>query len=340
MSNEKEKKIEKTVKELEELGIKVVKLKDDKYGEYDVISTGSITLNIATGINGYPRGRIIEIFGPESGGKTTLSLIAIAQAQKAGGIAAFIDAEHSLNKKWAQKLGVNTDELYFYQPDYGEQALNVLEKLLLTKSFDIIVIDSVTALVPKAELEGNMEDANVGLHARLMSKAMRKLTGIASKSKTVVIFVNQIREKIGQMWGNPEITTGGRALKFYSSMRIRVQKVSKSSITDKNGNIIGHIVHAEVVKNKCACPYREAEFLLNFNTGIDNDSEIFDAALSKEIIKLNGKTYTFKKWQFIGKEKMKNAIKDINELKEELIKSLEFEAELKQKENRKEEDIL
>jgi recombination protein RecA len=255
-----------------------------------VIPTGSITLDIATGIGGFPRGRVVEIFGPESSGKTTLALNAVAQAQKAGGNASFIDAEHALDVNYAQKIGVNLDELLVSQPDTGEQALEVAEALVRSGAIDIIVIDSVAALVPKAEIEGEMGDSLPGLQARLMSQALRKLTAAISKSLTTVIFINQIRMKIGVMFGNPETTTGGTALKFYSSMRLDIRRIE--NIKD-NQEIIGGRVRVKVVKNKVAPPFRQAEFDIYFNEGISRAGEIVDLGVEKAIVEKSGAWYSY-----------------------------------------------
>jgi recombination protein RecA len=255
-----------------------------------VIPTGSIALDIATGIGGFPRGRVVEIFGPESSGKTTLALNAVAQAQKAGGNASFIDAEHALDVNYAQKIGVNLDELLVSQPDTGEQALEVAEALVRSGAIDIIVIDSVAALVPKAEIEGEMGDSLPGLQARLMSQALRKLTAAISKSLTTVIFINQIRMKIGVMFGNPETTTGGTALKFYSSMRLDIRRIE--NIKD-NQEIIGGRVRVKVVKNKVAPPFRQAEFDIYFNEGISRAGEIVDLGVEKAIVEKSGAWYSY-----------------------------------------------
>ncbi len=254
------------------------------------IPTGSVTLDIATGIGGFPRGRVIEIYGPESSGKTTLALNAIAQAQKAGGVAAFIDAEHALDVTYASKLGVNTDDLLVSQPDTGEQALEVTETLVRSGAIDIVVIDSVAALVPKAEIEGEMGDSHMGLQARLMSQALRKLTAAISKSLTTVIFINQIRMKIGVMFGNPETTTGGNALKFYSSMRLDIRKID--SLKDGQETIGGR-VRVKIVKNKVAPPFRQAEFDIYFNEGISRVGEIIDLGVEKNIIEKSGAWYSY-----------------------------------------------
>ena len=255
-----------------------------------VISTGSLDLDIALGIGGLPVGRIVEIYGPESSGKTTLMLSTIAQAQKKGGIAAFIDAEHALDPSYAKKLGVNIDDLLVSQPDNGEEALEICESLVRSNAIDIIVIDSVAALVPKAEIEGDMGDSHMGLQARLMSQALRKLTGTISKSKTTVGFINQIRMKIGVMFGSPETTTGGNALKFYASVRLDIRKIE--TLKDKE-DPIGNRVRVKVVKNKCAPPFKQAEFDVMFNSGINRESSIIDLAVKHEIIVKGGSWYSY-----------------------------------------------
>ena len=280
------------------------------------ISTGSIGVDAALGIGGMPRGRIVEIYGPESSGKTTLSLQVVGQAQKAGGLAAFIDAEHALDAEYAAKLGVDVDNLLVSQPDSGEQALEIAEMLVRSGAIDIIVIDSVAALVPRAELEGEMGDSHVGLQARLMSQALRKLTAIVAKSHTSLIFINQIREKIGVMFGSPETTTGGRALKFYSSVRVDIRRIAAIKEGD---TVTGSRVKVKIVKNKCAAPFRQAEFDINYGEGISREGELLDLALEHKIVDKSGSWFSYGDVRLgQGRENSKNFIKENPDLGDEL----------------------
>ena len=294
----------------------IMKLGDDNFEDVDVIPTGSVGLNAALGVGGYPRGRIIEIYGPESSGKTTLAIHAIAEAQKMGGIAAIIDAEHAFDRFYAQKLGVDIDNLLISQPDCGEQALEIAEQLIRSSAIDIIVIDSVAALTPQAEIEGEMGDNKVGLQARLMSQALRKLTSAISKTKTTCIFINQLREKIGVMFGNPETTTGGNALKFYASVRLDIRRVSQL----KDGeDAIGNSVRVKVVKNKVAPPFRKAEFDIMFGEGISRTGEIVDLGVQYGIIKKSGSFFSYNDTKLAqGRDRTKALIADNPELAEEL----------------------
>ena len=294
----------------------IMKLGDEQIENVEVIPTGSISLNAALGVGGYPKGRIIEIFGPESSGKTTLAIHAIAEAQKAGGIAAFIDAEHAFDRFYAEKLGVDVNNLYIAQPDNGEQALEIADQLIRSAAIDIIVIDSVAALTPKKEIEGDMGDSAVGLHARLMSQALRKVTSTISKTNTTCIFINQLREKIGVMFGNPETTTGGNALKFYASVRLDIRRVT--SIKDGD-NVIGNQVRVKVVKNKVAPPFRKAEFEILFGEGISKIGEIVDLGVDFGIIKKSGSWFSYADAKLAqGRDATKQLLKDNPELCEEL----------------------
>ena len=294
----------------------IMKLGDEKVENVEVVSTGSLALNAALGVGGYPRGRIIEIFGPESSGKTTLAIHAIAEAQKAGGIAAFIDAEHAFDRFYAEKLGVDVDNLLISQPDNGEQALEIVDQLVRSSAIDIIVIDSVAALTPKKEIEGDMGDSAVGLQARLMSQALRKLTSTISKTNTTCIFINQLREKIGVMFGNPETTTGGNALKFYASVRLDIRRVT--SIKDGD-NVIGNQVRVKIVKNKVAPPFRKAEFEITFGEGISKIGEIVDLGVEYGIIKKSGSWFSYGESRLAqGRDAVKVLLKDNPELCEEL----------------------
>lgn len=294
----------------------VMRMGDEQVEDVEVIPTGSLALDAALGVGGYPKGRIIEIYGPESSGKTTLAIHAIAQAQKEGGIAAFIDAEHAFDRFYAKKLGVDVDELLIAQPDNGEQALEIADQLIRSSAIDIIVIDSVAALTPKAEIEGDMGDNKVGLQARLMSQALRKLTSTISKTNTTCIFINQLREKIGVMFGNPETTTGGNALKFYASVRLDIRRVT----TLKDGDTpIGNQVRVKIVKNKVAPPFRKAEFEITFGEGISHVGEIVDLGVELGIIKKSGSWFSYGETRLgQGRDAVKRVIKDNPELTEEL----------------------
>ena len=294
----------------------IMRMGEEKIDNVEVIPTGSIGLNAALGVGGYPKGRIIEIYGPESSGKTTLAIHAIAEAQKAGGIAAFIDAEHAFDRFYAQKLGVDINNLYISQPDNGEQALEIAEQLIRSAAIDIIVIDSVAALTPKKEIEGDMGDSSVGLHARLMSQALRKVTSTIAKTNTTCIFINQLREKIGVMFGNPETTTGGNALKFYASVRLDIRRVT----TLKDGDqAIGNQVRVKVVKNKVAPPFRKAEFEILFGEGISKVGELVDMGVEYGIIQKSGSWFSYNGSRLAqGRDATKALLKDNPELCEEI----------------------
>lgn len=319
LSNNKDKVLEETLKQIEKTFGKgsIMKLGDRPDVEMDAISSGSLLIDAALGVGGYPRGRIIEIFGPESSGKTTLALHAIAEAQKRGGKAAFIDAEHSIDPEYAHNLGVNIDDLILAQPDSGEQALDIVDMLVNSKALDIIIVDSVAALVPQAELDGVMSDSLVGSQARLMSKAMRKLAGILNKSNCTVIFINQLREKVGVMYGNPETTSGGRALKFYASVRIDIRR---SEAIKEGANIIGNICTVKVVKNKVAPPFKTCKIDIIYGKGISKEGEILDVAVDMGIIKKSGSWYEYNDRRLgQGRETLKEYIRQNKDLEEELL---------------------
>ncbi len=321
MSSEKEAKLKALQLTLDKLDKAygkgtVMKMGDKAVEEVEIIPSGSLGLDLALGVNGYPRGRVIEIYGPESSGKTTLTLHAIAEAQKAGGIAAFIDAEHAFDRNYAEKLGVDIENLIISQPDNGEQALEIAENLIRSGAIDIVVIDSVAALTPKSEIEGEMGDSKMGLHARLMSQALRKLTGAISKTHCTVFFINQLREKIGVMFGNPETTTGGNALKFYASVRLDIRR--SSQIKDGE-NVIGNRTKVKVVKNKVAPPFKTAEFDIMYGEGVSKTGEILDLAVEFEIIKKAGSWFSYGDTKLgQGRDAVKVLIKDNPELADEL----------------------
>jgi len=323
-NNDKLKVLQLTLDKLEKAYGKgtVMKLGDTEIEEIDVISSGSVTIDLALGVKGFPKGRIVEIFGPESSGKTTVALHAIAECQKTGGIAAFIDAEHAFDRFYADKLGVDTENLLVSQPDNGEQALEIADNLIRSGAVDIIVIDSVAALTPKAEIEGEMGDSQMGLQARLMSKALRKLTGSINKANTCCIFINQLREKIGVMFGNPETTTGGNALKFYASIRLDIRRASQI----KDGEeVVGNRTKVKIVKNKVAPPFRKAEFDIMYGEGISKVGEIVDLGVELGVIKKSGSWFSYGDTKLgQGRDSVKAIIKDNLELMEEL-ESLIFE---------------
>lgn len=294
--------------------------------DIEAIPTGSISLDVALGVGGVPRGRIIEIYGPESSGKTTVALHMIAEAQKRNGIAGFIDAEHALDPQYAKKIGVDIDNLYISQPDNGEQALEIAETMIRSGALDIVIVDSVAALVPKAEIEGDMDDQQVGLHARLMSKAMRKLTGVINRSNCAVVFINQLREKVGIMFGNPETTTGGRALKFYASVRLDVRR---TETLKQGGEMVGNHVKVKVVKNKVAPPFKQAEFDIMFGTGISREGEILDLAAECNVVNKSGAWYSYNGERIgQGRENVKIFLKDHPEICEEIEKKVRIQYHL------------
>lgn len=301
----------------------IMKLGDNRIQDVEVIPTGSIALNVALGVGGYPRGRVIEIYGPESSGKTTLAIHAIAEAQKAGGIAAFIDAEHAFDRFYAKSLGVDVDNLWISQPDNGEQALEITEQLIRSSAIDIVVVDSVAALTPKAEIEGDMGDSKMGLQARLMSQALRKLTSTISKTNTTCVFINQLREKIGVMFGNPETTTGGNALKFYASVRLDIRRASQIKDGDE---VIGNHTRVKVVKNKMAPPFRKAEFDIMFGKGISRSGEIIDLGVDLNIVSKSGSWFSYNETRLgQGRDAAKQCISDNPEMSDE-IEGLIFKA--------------
>ena len=300
----------------------IMKLGDKQVIDTEAISTGSLTLDIALGIGGLPKGRVVEIYGPESSGKTTLAIHAIAEAQKKGGIAAFIDAEHAFDRTYAEALGVDTENLLISQPDNGEQALEITENLIRSGAIDIIVVDSVAALTPRSEIEGEMGDSKMGLQARLMSQALRKLTATIGKTGCCCIFINQLREKIGVMFGNPETTTGGHALKFYSSIRLDIRR-SGAALKDKEGNVVGNLVKVKVVKNKLAPPFRVAIFEIMYGQGISRMGEIIDLGSELDVVEKSGSWYSYKGTKIAqGKESAKQFLEDNPEVTEEITKQI------------------
>ena len=321
-NQEKTKAVEVAVSQIERNFGKgaIMRLGDRVKVHADVIQTGSISLDAALGIGGIPRGRITEIFGPESSGKTTLALHVVAEAQKKGGLAAFVDAEHALDPTYAKKLGVDTVNLLVSQPDNGEQALEIVETLVRSGALDVIVVDSVAALVPKAEIEGEMGDSHMGLQARLMSQALRKLTGTVSKSNTSVVFINQVREKIGVMFGNPETTTGGRALKFYTSVRLDIRRVATIK---EGGDSVGNRTKVKVVKNKMAPPFREAEFDIMYSEGISKEGDILDKAVDFRIVEKSGTWFSYNETRLgQGRENVKRFLQENKDMLEEITKKV------------------
>jgi recombination protein RecA len=316
--------LEDTIQSLEKTYGKgtIMRLGDGIVNKIDAISTGSLSLDYALGIGGVPRGRIIEIFGPESSGKTTVCLHIIAQAQKEGGLAAFIDAEHALDMNYAKKLGVDVNNLLLSQPDYGEQALEIVDTLVRSNALDVIVIDSVAALVPRSELEGDMGDATMGVQARLMSQALRKITGAVSRSKTVVIFTNQLRSKIGVMFGSPETTTGGNALKFYASVRLDIRRIASIK---EGQDVTGNRTRVKVVKNKVAPPFKQVEFDIMFNEGISRTGDLIDLGVEHGIIKKSGSWFTYGEDRFQGREQFRRRLME----NEELFQALEKDVKIK-----------
>ena len=334
MANEKEAKLKALQLTLDKLDKAygkgtVMRMNDDAHEEVEAISSGSLSLDAALGVGGYPRGRVIEIYGPESSGKTTLTLHAIAECQKSGGIAAFIDAEHAFDRYYAQSLGVDIDELIVSQPDHGEQALEIADNLIRSGAVDIVVIDSVAALTPKSEIEGEMGDSKMGLHARLMSQALRKLTASISKTQSTVIFINQLREKIGVMFGNPETTTGGNALKFYASVRLDIRR--STQIKDSQGGINGNRTRVKVVKNKVAPPFKTVEFDILYGKGISKNGELLDLGVEEEIIQKSGSWFSYGDTKLgQGRDSVIKLFEDNLELAEEIedkIRNIQSEKE-------------
>jgi len=322
INKEKLKALELTISKLEKSYGKgtVMKLGDSAVEDMEVIPSGSLTLDMALGVGGFPKGRVVEIYGPESSGKTTLAIHAIAESQKKGGIAAFIDAEHAFDRFYAEKLGVDIENLFISQPDNGEQALEIADNLIRSGAIDLIVIDSVAALTPRAEIEGEMGDSQVGLQARLMSKALRKLTGTISKTGACCIFINQLREKIGVMFGNPETTTGGNALKFYSSIRLDIRRSSQIKEGDE---VIGNRTKVKVVKNKVAPPFRKAEFDIMYGKGISRSGEVLDLAVQEGLVKKSGSWFSYGETRLgQGRDAVKSLLEDNHELMEELADQL------------------
>ena len=328
MSNEKEAKLKALKLTLDKLDKAygkgtVMKMSDAPVIDVDVISSGSLGLDLALGVGGYPKGRVVEIYGPESSGKTTLTLHAIAETQKAGGIAAFIDAEHAFDRFYAQNLGVDIDNLIISQPDNGEQALEIADNLVRSGAIDMIVIDSVAALTPKSEIEGEMGDSKMGLHARLMSQALRKLTGSISKTNCTMIFINQLREKIGVMFGNPETTTGGNALKFYASVRLDIRR--STQIKDSDGTVRGNKTRVKVVKNKVAPPFKLAEFDIMYGEGVSKVGEVLDLAVEFDIIKKSGSWFSYDETKLgQGRDAVKQMINDNPDLMDELEEKIKI----------------
>ncbi|MFL2594005.1 MAG: recombinase RecA [Flavobacteriaceae bacterium] len=334
MANEKEAKLKALQLTLDKLDKAygkgtVMRMNDDAHEEVEAISSGSLSLDAALGVGGYPRGRVIEIYGPESSGKTTLTLHAIAECQKSGGIAAFIDAEHAFDRYYAQSLGIDIDELIVSQPDHGEQALEIADNLIRSGAVDIVVIDSVAALTPKSEIEGEMGDSKMGLHARLMSQALRKLTASISKTQSTVIFINQLREKIGVMFGNPETTTGGNALKFYASVRLDIRR--STQIKDTQGGINGNRTRVKVVKNKVAPPFKTVEFDILYGKGISKNGELLDLGVEEEIIQKSGSWFSYGDTKLgQGRDSVIKLFEDNLELSEEIedkIRNIQSEKE-------------